>query len=484
MGFWGAFLVCTLVVWALFRYDREKSARTSNALWLPVLWFSIIGSRPASAWLNIWFGINFGASGDGLDAQLDGSPTDAAILGVLLAAGMLVLSRRKSRVRSSLRGNFPVILYFTYCLASVLWSPFPEVAFKRYLKAIADLTMALIVVTESDPAGALRRLFSWVGFLLLPASLLLMRYSPLGRGYDPDGHFMNTGVTTNKNTLGLITFIVALGALWSFIHAYRSRPRLERTRLLYARGALVGFALTVLLQAHSATSWACLMLGSVLILATQLPYMRQRRGRIHALVLTVLAAGGVAILLGGESGVLHAMGRDATLTGRTDIWRAVIPMCPNPLIGAGFESFWNGFGDNVRGLSTFQRGINSAHNGYIDVYLNLGWVGVTLIGFILAGGYRRTVATYRQNPQLAGLMLAFVATNVIYSITEAGFRILTPTWICLLIATLAPSGSVAWPAIKKVMAPGRSSIHRGPDALIGEALPPAFPDEASPSLPL
>jgi O-antigen ligase len=484
MGFWGALLVCALVVWGLFRYDREKSTRTSKAIWLPVLWLSIIGSRPASAWLNIWFGINFGSSGAGLDAQLDGSPTDAAVLGVLLAAGMFVLGRRKSRVRCLLRGNFPVILYFTYCLASVLWSPFPEVAFKRWLKAIADLTMALIVVTESDPAASLRRLFSWVGFLLLPASILLIRYSALGRGYDPDGHFMNTGVTTNKNSLGLITFLIALGALWSFIHAYRSRPRLERTRQLYARGALLALAVTVLMLAHSATSGACFILGGVLIVATHLPYVRQRRGRIHALVLTVLATGGAAILLGGESGVLHALGRDATLTGRTDIWRAVIPLCPNPLIGAGFESFWNGFGDNVRGLSTFQRGINSAHNGYIDVYLNLGWVGLSLIAFILVGGYRRTVATFRRNPELAGLMLAFVATSAIYSVTEAGFRILTPTWICLLLAALAPSGGVTGPAIKIVLAPGRSSLHRGTGAPIGDALPPPFSDKVSPSFHL
>jgi len=149
-------------------------------------------------------------------------------------------------------------------------------------------------------------------------------------------------VTTNKNSLGLITFLIALGALWSFIHAYRSRPRLERTRQLYARGALLALAVTVLMLAHSATSGPASSWGRA-HRGHPFAYVRQRRGRIHRWYLTVLATGGAAILLGGESGVLHALGRDATLTGRTDIWRAVIPLCPNPLIGAGFESFWNGF---------------------------------------------------------------------------------------------------------------------------------------------
>jgi len=118
----------------------------------------------------------------------------------------------------------------------------------------------------------------------------------------------------------------------------------------------------------------------------------------------------------------------------------------------------------VRGLSTFQRGINSAHNGYIDVYLNLGWVGLSLIAFILVGGYRRTVATFRRNPELAGLMLAFVATSAIYSVTEAGFRILTPTWICLLLAALAPSGGVTGPASRKSWRPAavRSIAEKAP----------------------
>ena len=57
---------------------------------------------------------------------------------------------------------------------------------------------------------------SRVGFLLLPASVLFIKYyGDLGRAYNPDGEQTNTGVTTNKNTLGLIVFLVSLGALWN-----------------------------------------------------------------------------------------------------------------------------------------------------------------------------------------------------------------------------------------------------------------------------
>ena len=47
------------------------------------------------------------------------------------------------------------------------------------------------------------------------------------------------------------------------------------------------------------------------------------------------------MLFGGDD-VVHAMGKSTDFTGRMPIWETVIPMSPNPLVGAGFESFWLG----------------------------------------------------------------------------------------------------------------------------------------------
>lgn len=440
MGFALAFLVFSTGIAGLFYLDRDKSEKVSRALWFPVIWLWIIGSRPVSSWFLALRGGGAPGAGPGLDAQLDGSPIDAIVFFFLLAAGLTVMAKRQRKMSALLRVSTPILIYFSYTLASTLWSPFPEVAFKRWTKDLGELAMVIIIVTDGDPLAALRRVFTRVGFILLPFSIMLMRYSDLGRGYDPDGVPMNTGVTTNKNTLGLITFVVSLGAVWGFLHVLLDKKHPDRRRHLIARGTLVLFGLAVLYMAHSATSVACFSLGTMLILATRLPVIRRKPGRIHALVLTMLLGGGAIMLFGGEAAVVGALGRDTTLTGRTEIWSAVIPMCPNRFVGAGFESFWNGYGGNVAGLSKFQRGINSAHDGYIDVYLNLGWIGVGLIGMLLISGYARASAAFRRNPEIGGLLLAYVATSTIYSITEAGFRILTPTWISLLLAVVAGSG--------------------------------------------
>ncbi len=151
----------------------------------------------------------------------------------------------------------------------------------------------------------------------------------------------------------------------------------------------------------------------------------------------------VLLLFGGEAAVARAFGKNPNLSDRTVIWAAAIPVCPNALIGAGFESFWNGYGNLVRGgLSKYEVGLNEAHNGYIEVYLNLGWVGISLIAMLLISGYIRAYSAFRRDIDIGGLMLAYLATISIYCITEAGFRIMTPSWIFLLIVIVG-SESIA-----------------------------------------
>src|SRR5437762_2930278 len=130
------------------------------------------------------------------------------------------------------------------------------------------------------------------------------------------------------------------------------------------------------------------------------------------------------------------MGRDTTLTGRTLIWRQVLRMTVDPLFGAGFESFWLG-----ERLEKFWRIYwwhpNEAHNGYLEVFLNLGWIGVALLCLLLATGYRNVFAAYRCDPETGRVKLAYLVAAALYSFSEAGFRELTPIWTVFLLAVIA-----------------------------------------------
>jgi exopolysaccharide production protein ExoQ len=436
-----ATLICACGIGGLFYLGRDNTARTSKALWIPVIWIWIVGSRPTSVWLGV-------SPPAGTNVQLDGSPFDALIFGLLLAAALIVVIRRRKQPLALLAANWPILIYFFYCLISVAWSYYPDVSFKRWIKAIGDLAMVLVITTEPGLHDALRRLCSRVGFLLFPTSVLLIKYyGNLGRGYTPDGEPMNTGVTTNKNSLGVMLLVISLGTVWHILSLLRAKNQPNRARHLMAQGTLLAFGIALFGMADSATSIACFALGSGLILLTQLHAIRSRPARVNVLCLAVVVVGALALLFGGEGDVAHALGRKSNLSGRTEIWAAVIPAAPNSIVGAGFESFWiSPCVENFRRKLVgwwHPEGLNEAHNGYIEVYLNLGWIGVCLISLILISCYRRALAAFRLNPSIAGLMLAYIVAAAVYSITEAGFRMLNPIWIFLLLAVVSASGIAA-----------------------------------------
>ncbi|MGB2665914.1 MAG: O-antigen ligase family protein [Candidatus Acidiferrum sp.] len=431
-----ATFVCIVGVLGLFYLDRDKNLHTSKALWIPVLWVLISGSRPVS----IWFGI--GSATSSASQLLDGSPMDRLISAILIAAGLVALLSRPNELTSLLRKNWPILLYFSYCLLSVMWSDFPEVALKRWIKAIGDLVMVIVVVTDAQPIAALRRLITRTGFVLFPASILLIKYyGDWGRAYDTwSGEPTNIGVTVTKNMLGVLTFVLSLGALWLVLRLMRDKNQTNRLRHFIAQGTLLAFGLSLLSMAHSATSGICFTLGSVLIFATSLEWFRKQPRAVHALVLSILIIGGTAVLFGDET-VAQAVGRKTNLTGRTEIWQTVIPMVPNRLLGAGFDSFW--LGARLEKIWSLYPTLylNEAHNGYIQTYLDLGVVGVFLIALILLSGYRNAVKSFRYEEASGAnsLMLAYVFTAAFYSITEAGFRQMFVIWIFLLLAIVGSS---------------------------------------------
>src|SRR5262245_28688338 len=275
-----ASLICTAGIFGLLFLDRDTTVRTSKALWIPTLWIVLIGSRPLSAWMG------FTPS-----SELDGSPVDAAALGLLLAAALAVLIGRWKRTQTLLAANWPILIYAAYCLISVAWSYHPDIALKRWIKATGDLAVTLVMLTDPQPVAAIRRVVSRIGMVLFPMSVLFIRYyGDLGRQFTEDGLLTNTGVTTNKNALGLIVLVVSLMAVWNVrrLWAYKDEP--SRGRRLLAQATLLAFGLWLLALADCSTCKACFAIGVLLIFALDRPIFRMRPARVHVLCLVLVVA--------------------------------------------------------------------------------------------------------------------------------------------------------------------------------------------------
>ena len=424
-------LLATLVyaagIAAIFYWDRDEDAHTSWFLWVPIVWLLINGSRPVSA----WFQTGVAAS----ETVSDGSPLDAAVYGAVIAAGLVVLCTRGRRVIDFVKSNPVIVVFAAYCLISCMWSDDGFVAFKRWIKSVGDVVMIVIVLTDQDPLAAIKRFFCRAAYVLIPASILCIKYFPQwGRTYNPwTWEPMYTGVTTFKNLLGMTVLVGGLSTLWCLIRSWHELRGKRRWQHIGAELSILAMSVYLLLTADSMTSFSCLLLaGTVMVVASQ-SWVKRWPWILHLTVVVVITIAVVALFFDSSGDMVKELGRNSTLTGRTAIWSEVIVLTRQfPWFGAGFESFW--MGDRLLTMWKVVKGIQEAHDGYLEVYANLGLVGVAFLGTLIVIGYRHVMDAWSRNVTIGTVKMGFFAAALIYSLTEAGFRMMSPVWLGFLLA--------------------------------------------------
>jgi exopolysaccharide production protein ExoQ len=424
-------VVCMLFIVYLFWTDLRRPDSPSRALWVPLAWMFLAGSRWVSSWLNL--APTLASAND----YAEGSPIDRAVFFALIVAGILILARRKIDWQRLLRNNVWIILYLLYCLASMAWSDEPTVLMKRWVKDLGNPIMALVILTERRPYEAVGAVLRRLAFLLLPLSVLFVRYYPeLGRGYKADGSPMFTGAGHQKNDLGLMCLLAGIYVFWELLQ------RREKTHLAFTRQhkivavVLTGMLAWLLHLSDSQTSFVCLVTAVLLLLLGRTPFMARRPGRIFGVLFcAVLAIWLLDEVLHVKEFALGLLGRNPTLTNRTDLWQIVTSFEVNPIVGAGFMSFWSGARlDEVWRL--LGAGINQAHNGYLEQYLNLGYIGVAFIAVIVLSGLLKVRRHLSVDPAAGMLRLCFIVTAALYNYTEASFYGLNNMWVLLLLGCL------------------------------------------------
>ena len=180
------FLTLAFIVF-LFRRDIREEPNVSGALWLPLLWLVFTCSRPVTTWLHM-FGLPVG----GGVSNEEGSPVDACFVYAMATAGLFVLIERQVSLSEVLQRNGWLVAFIAYCFISVLWSDYPLISFRRATKIFGHPIMALIVLTEPDFEEALTRLMKRCAYVIVPVSILWIKYYPeYGRAFDDWGMALN-----------------------------------------------------------------------------------------------------------------------------------------------------------------------------------------------------------------------------------------------------------------------------------------------------
>ncbi len=415
--------------------DHRDHPELSLALWLPLLWLFLAGSKNLSDWISL----NAGRVTT-IESYSEGNSLDRNFTLLLMFLGALVVARRKTGWRELLRANQTIVFFLLYCLLSVLWSDYPFIAFRRWVKFLAIFPMILVVASERSQAEAVAALLRRCSYLLVPLSLLFVRYYPqYGRYYNvwtlEVGY---AGVAGNKNELGMLCFVAVTVLAWDLLSGRRRQERLFSSPSTWLKLIVLGMAVYLLRIAHSATATLCVVVSLLVLLLTRLPSMRNSPRQVAAKVVGLGALAAVfQLLFDVKDAVIRALGRNPTLTDRTTLWATVLGMGTHPLLGTGYESFWT----ENRLESLWSTGLVAlqSHNGYLDTYLTLGVIGLLFLGALFFAGFRQISRDMGTRFAFNQLKLAFLVTYGLYNYTEAAFpRTSYLLFIFFLLLTVLP----------------------------------------------
>jgi exopolysaccharide production protein ExoQ len=429
-----ALCLCMGLIAVLFVADSRQKEGLSLGIWLPTIWMMYCGSRPLATWFD---------PGSRSIAPVDyreGSAIDRVFLSVLIVLGLALLSRRRLRWSKIINDNPWIFVFFVYMAFSVGWSDYPGVSFKRWMRTTGDLVMALLVVSESNSLVAVKTIFRRSAFVLLPLSVVLIKYFPaIGREYTQDGlATMWTGVTTQKNDLGYVAMVCGLYFVNNLAARWKNGGKQVLVDVLFlvlSLWLLVGSS-----TSSSKTSWATFALGACLLVVFHVLVKNpQRTIAKYGLVIVLMLFFVAVTTLYGPPGDLPvtALDRDSTLTGRTDIWKAVLEIGPrNQLLGRGYGSFWIGNLSNDI-WSKFYTPIQQSHNGYVDIYIELGTLGLALLVCLIWSAYNDIKRKFASNLEYGTFRIVFLSVILLHNLTESSFG--RPTqlmWFLFLLVCL------------------------------------------------
>jgi exopolysaccharide production protein ExoQ len=422
------FLTLGFIVF-LFRRDFREQPAITGALWLPLIWTFLIASRPVSKWLN-----DFGVTGFLPTSAEEGSSLDALVVFGLIASALYILHKRRVRVSEVIRDNAWLTLFVLYCLLAIFWSDFPFVSFKRWIKILGHPVMVLILFTEPDPAEALVRLLKRCAYIILPVSILFLKYYPaLGRTYSPWGGTTNCGIAGGKNQLGGVCSILGFFFVWHLFQVLRMKKNAARRNELYLTAGLLLMSGYCLWKAHSATSNACFLLAVATMALLGLGFVNKRTIGAYAIAgIIILVIAQLTFDIYGR--VVDLSGHESTIEGRGRLWETLLETDTNPIFGAGFESYW--LGERVGKLwsmKEFWWRPNQAHNGYLELYLNLGILGLLIFAGVIFATFWKIRLDLIEDFEWGRFRMGCLVAILVHNWTEAGFKGLSFPFLVLFI---------------------------------------------------
>lgn len=379
--------------------------------------------------MNTFGGLLMAESNRAGGSREAGNATLQIINLLVYGGGLVFLLRAMPReLPGVLARAWPLLLLTLLPLASVLWSDSPDTSFRRAIALMLTTSFAFYIATSFS----LRRFLT----LLLYAIAIYIALGILAvgiprQGITPDGSYVGSwrGFTGIKNEFGRI---LAIAVALFVVLRVADTPFWRR---VWLPGCFVSLALLILSKSKTSLVVAfAAILGALLMRFLFQPRIGKLRTGpdIRAIVAVAAIALGLISVFVLLPAVAEALGRDITLSGRTKLWAWAISLNKDtPWLGHGYRTFW--IDANTRyffeyfywnasldgSKSSTYAGPANGHNGYLDVWLEMGYLGLSALLIFMMSVILRIRRAFANGHMNEGYALSALASfMVVYSITE------------------------------------------------------------------
>lgn len=271
--------------------------------------------------------------------------------------------------------------FIVLAFASIAWSPDPVDALRR--SVLIGLTLLFgICLAECYTPREQMLLILLTGVAAVLASFFVVAVAP-SYAYGYQGEWK--GIFGHKNGLGI--YLIFLMSPVFFM-------RLKRSLLGIAMVCMVSLAAVLVIMSESRTGWLLAFVFGCYVCAYKLIDRFCRRDA-KLLSITVMSVAGLLITfaVARYDTLVGLLGKSADFSGRFEIWQAVaLAISKHPYLGYGYGGFWgdsHGESMNVELAVGFPLG--HAHNGYLNLWLQLGVLGLALFLWSLISAARNGI---------------------------------------------------------------------------------------------